>query len=196
MMSENRRLEQPFQKLGEKLKSLRVASKKSLSEVSGAVEIETTVYEQMEKGARRPPEEILSLLLSFYDVKEDEASNIWKLAGYDDNRSQPSLIPSALELGQPIAMLMPMDLRVVYTDMVNITVNNYGVVMNFMQSAAIDSQPLAVARVGMSKEHAKSVLDVLQQTLSQSQKQQKSLSDGSQQKDASDKQKSSDTPKS
>jgi hypothetical protein len=47
-------------------------------------------------------------------------------------------------------------------------VNNYGVVMNFMQGGGPNMQPLAVARVGMSKEHAKSVLDVLKQTLSQS----------------------------
>jgi hypothetical protein len=44
-------------------------------------------------------------------------------------------------------------------------VNNYGVVINFMQAGGSDNQPVAVARVGMSREHAESVVQVLQQTL-------------------------------
>lgn len=182
-MSEKKRVEQPYQNLGEKLKSLRIASKRSLTEVSGAVEIEASVYERIENGEQRPAEDILSLLISFYDVREDEAMAIWRLAGYDDSKTYPANSNPAIEFSQPIAMLMPVDLRVVYTDMVNISVNNYGVVMNFLQGGGGDSQPLAVARVGMSKEHARKVLEVLDQTLEQSSKQQKSLSDGSQNND-------------
>ena len=63
---------------------------------------------------------------------------------------------------------MPMDLRVVYTDMVHVAVNDFGLVMNFMQTAGPANKPLAIARVGMSREHAKSVLEVLQRTLAQS----------------------------
>ena len=51
--------------------------------------------------------------------------------------------------------------------MVHVMVNNYGVIMNFMQGAGPNNQPLAVARIGMSREHAKSVLEVLQKTLDQ-----------------------------
>ncbi len=66
-----------------------------------------------------------------------------------------------------MVMLMPMDSRVVYTDTVHIVANGYGVIMNFMQNNANGGQ-LAVARVGMSREHAKSVLQVLKDTLEQS----------------------------
>ena len=58
-------------------------------------------------------------------------------------------------------------MRIVYTDMVQISVNNYGVVINFLQGAGINNTPLAVSRIGMSKEHAKSLLDVLSNTLKQ-----------------------------
>ena len=61
------------------------------------------------------------------------------------------------------------DSRIVYTDTVHVMVNNYGVVMNFLQNGSSGhTQPLAVARVGMSLEHARSVREVLQQTLDQS----------------------------
>jgi hypothetical protein len=51
--------------------------------------------------------------------------------------------------------------------MIQVMVNNYGVIINFMQGAGPGSQPMAVSRVGMSKEHARSVLEVLQKTLEQ-----------------------------
>jgi hypothetical protein len=57
--------------------------------------------------------------------------------------------------------------RILFTDVVDITVNNYGVVMNFMQGATPQSKPSTVARVGMSREHAKSVLEILKVTLQQ-----------------------------
>lgn len=166
-MSENKRTQHPYQKLGDKLKSVRVGLKRSVSEVSGAVEIDDKALEQIERGEQRPAEEILALLISYFDLKDDEASNIWKLAGYDDKSTSSSVF----ELNQPIAMMMPMDLRVVYTDMVHVMINNYGVVMNFMQSSGQKNQPLAVSRIGMSKEHARSVLEILDQSLKQAEKQ-------------------------
>lgn len=194
-MSENRRLGQPYKKLGEKLKGLRVHLKQTIAEVSGAVEIDTATYELIERGVQRPAEDILALLISYFEIKEDDATQIWQLAGYEENK--PTMTQqNTYELTQPLAMIMPIDQRVVYTDMVHVSINNYGVIINFMQGAGQNAQSINVARVGMSKEHAISVLDVLKQTLSQGQKQQKTLSDGNQQKEISDKQKSNDTPDS
>jgi transcriptional regulator with XRE-family HTH domain len=167
MMSENRRLGQPYKQLGERLKSLRINSKQTIAEVSGAVEIDSVVYERIELGEQRPAEDILALLISYFNIKDEEATAIWQLAGYDDGKN-PAISQSSFELNQPIAMIMPMDQRVVYTDMVHVTVNNFGVIMNFMQGSAPNTQPLAVARIGMSKEHARSVIDILQQSLKQS----------------------------
>jgi hypothetical protein len=68
---------------------------------------------------------------------------------------------------QPAMMVLPIDARIVYTDTVHVVANNHGVVMNFLQNAGPNNQTLAVARVGMSREHAKSVLELLQRTLDQ-----------------------------
>ena len=64
-------------------------------------------------------------------------------------------------------MVLPIDSRIVYTDMLHVMINNYGVVMNFMQSSGVSNQPMAVARVGMSLEHARSVVEILQKTIDQ-----------------------------
>ena len=44
-----------------------------------------------------------------------------------------------------------------------------------MQTTGPNNQPLAVSRIGMSKEHAKSVLELLQQTLNQQNQSPKAL---------------------
>lgn len=181
-MSENKPRRHPYRILGTKLKNAREQRKETLAEVSGAVEIDTETLELFEQGVQRPSEDILLLLLSYFDFKDEEATRFWELAGYADKNGDTTQT-SSFDLGQPVAMVMPMDLRVIYTDMVNIMVNNYGVVMNFMQNAGPNNQPLAVARIGMSKEHAKSVLNVLQQSLNQPD--QKTLPEGNKIQDSS-----------
>lgn len=159
----------PYKTLGARLRRMREKLLESLAEVSGAVEIETGMLSSIESGKECPSEDILLLLISHFGIKEDEASKLWELAGFDDSE-MPShqMINDDNGFAKPAVMVMPMDARIVYTDMVHVMVNNFGVVMNFMQGAGINNQPLAVARIGMSKEHAKSVLEVLKQTLDQS----------------------------
>jgi len=157
-----------FKPLGLRLKRLRQNRHESLAEVSGAVEIEIDQLSVIEQGMHRPSEDILLLLISHFGAKEDEATKLWELAGYDQSQVPTANIIND-ELAQPknMVMVMPVDARIVYTDMVHVMVNNYGVVMNFMQRSGLNDQPLAVSRIGMSREHAESVITVLQQALDQ-----------------------------
>lgn len=163
----------PYLPLGKKLKRLREKLQETLAEVSGAVEIEIDALNLIESGTKRPSEDILLLLISHFAIKEDEANKLWELAGYDQQQLPFEHMTMSGDNEKSSVMVMPVDARISYTDMVHVMVNNYGVVLNFMQSAGPNNQPLAVARVGMSREHAKSVLEVLQRTLAQSE--QKSL---------------------
>lgn len=173
----------PFQQLGGKLRTIREQRKESLAEVSGAVEIDADILEKIESGEQRPSEDILMLLLSYFDVHDDEATSYWDLAGYSySEKSAGSNHQNTFEPNQTVAMLMPMDLRIVYTDMVHVMSNNFGIVMNFMQTAGPNNQPLAVARVGMSREHAQSIVDILVQTLAQTNQPPKMLSSDNQNK--------------
>lgn len=159
----------PFQPLGDQLKRLRESRAESLAEVSGAVEIEIETLTAIESGKDRPSEDILLLLISHFATKDDEATMLWELAGYEQEQlPNRNMVNDDDGQAQPSVVVMPADARIAYTDMVHVMVNNYGVVMNFMQGAGPNNQPLAVARIGMSKEHARSVLEVLQKTLEQS----------------------------
>lgn len=158
---------QPFEILGAQLKRLRQKHQQTLAEVSGAVEIDPETLTAIEEGSERPGEDILLLLISHFATKEDVATKLWDLAGYNHEELPVQNVVNDIHgKAQHGVVVLPADARIVYTDMVHVMVNNYGVVMNFMQTGGAGSQPLAIARVGMSREHAKSVLEVLQKTLS------------------------------
>lgn len=145
----------PYKTIGWHLKFAREQLKESLAEVSGAVEIEETTLVQIENGERRPSEEILLLLISHLNLEDAEATSLWELAGYD--REETDFAQSS-QTSSPV----------VYTDAVDATVNDYGVVLEFMQGSGPGNRLSPVARVGMSKEHAKHLLNVLHNTLNQS----------------------------
>lgn len=152
----------PYQTLGSELARIRIRMQESLAEVSGAVEISDERLTSFEKGEVRPSEDILQLLITHFNLRDEESDQLWDLAGYDEK--QPGNTVENLNQ-QPAIMLLPMDARIVYSDTFQVMVNQYGVVMNFMQNAGQNGQPLAVAKVGMSLEHAKRVIETLQQTI-------------------------------
>lgn len=157
-----------FRQLGKTLKALRGAANETLAEASGAVEIDARQLASFELGQNRPTEDVLLLLISHFGVRDDEAVKLWELAGYGMHRISSARMASDEPDSQPATAST--ESRIMFTDIVDVVVNNYGVVMNFMQNAGPNSKPAAVARVGMSREHAKSVLQILQVTLAQTEK--------------------------
>lgn len=157
----------PYRSFGEVLKRLRAKALKTPAEVSGAVEIDEDRLSLYESGEQRPTEDILLLLIQHFALKEEQADELWKLAGYSGQPDEEKFFMND-DQGNPQQItvgITAQDARIVYTDMIQVMVNNFGVIVNFMQGAGPSNQPLAVSRVGMSKEHAKSVIQVLQRTL-------------------------------
>ncbi len=152
----------PYRTLGKRLKDLRTRANESLAEASGAVEIDVRELAGYELGKSRPTEDVLLLLISHFGAKDEEAVKLWEMAGYGLDKIQAAHMANSTEAIQVTFD----DNRVLYTDVVDIMVNNYGVVMSFMQTGTGDTTR-SVARVGMSREHAKSVLKILNATLSQ-----------------------------
>jgi len=146
---------------GQELKGLRRRSKESLAEVSGAVEIDVTTLGEIEAGSKLPSEDVVMLLISHFSLHEDEAMKLWQLAGFDSSVNGSLVGSTQMENTNMVVN----DNKVLYTDMVQVSANNYGVILNFLQGIGGDGKPSAVARIGMSREHAKSVIEVLQRTL-------------------------------
>lgn len=164
-MSESEKI--PFQPLGGHLKYLREQSHQSLAEVSGAVEIDETLLERIEAGLERPAEDILLLLISYFEMKDQEAVQLWEMAGY--NGEIPEQIRPADDVAfnhKNVVMLLAMDMRTVYTDGVEIATNKAGLTMNFVQTTANNKQA-PVARLGMSFEQASQVMQTIERALLQ-----------------------------
>jgi transcriptional regulator with XRE-family HTH domain len=162
-MEERKSQKSPYRPLGRRLKALREKANESLAEVSGAVEIDVRELASFELGQSRTNEEVLLMLISHFSAQDEEAVQLWELAGYGVTKISSAQMISDISVSNQTTNPTP----ILFTDVVDIMVNNYGVVMNFMQSSGPNSKPSTVARIGMSREHAKSVLQILQVTLSQ-----------------------------
>jgi transcriptional regulator with XRE-family HTH domain len=159
-------VDRPFITLGNHLKYVREQSKQSLSEVSGAVEIDEDQLKRIEAGLERPAEDILLLLISHFGVQDREAVQLWELAEYDSD--VPEEIKSdghATQMpGKPMIMLLAVDVRTMYSDGLEVTANPAGVTLHFTQGVG-QSHASSVARVGMSHVQAQEVIRTLQQAL-------------------------------
>jgi transcriptional regulator with XRE-family HTH domain len=157
----------PFVALGKHLKFVREQAQQTLSEVSGAVEIDERYLERIEAGEERPAEDILLLLMSHFGVQDQEAIQLWELANYDSE--MPAQIRNENHSfqtgGKPVVMLLAIDMRTIYSDGLDIQCAPAGLTMNFTQIAGRQARPAPVARVGMSYEQAQQVLENLEKAL-------------------------------
>jgi transcriptional regulator with XRE-family HTH domain len=156
----------PFKTLGKYLKTLRQKQQESLGETSGAVEIDVEKLDRFERGVEPPSEDILLLLISHFGLKDEEAIELWELAGYSRNDAETTFDRNRPAAPAMQVTLLAMDNRVLHSNGVEIvTDNSDGVVLNFLQSGAGNQQSYVVSRVGMSAVQAHNLLETLQSAL-------------------------------
>jgi transcriptional regulator with XRE-family HTH domain len=149
-----------FSALGARLKFLREQWQQSVRDVCETLEISEDTLKALESGAVPPSPEVLDMLISHFLLTEDQAQDLRDLAG-DAEEATAQGVDDILNKG--IVMFMPIDNRVVYTDAMQATVTENGVVLQFMQQS--NGQSIPVSKVGMSRHHAEKVIEVLQKTL-------------------------------
>jgi len=157
---------QPFKNFGDRLKTLRQTMQESPADVSGAVEIDEATLARYENGQERPSEDILNLLISHFDMQDDDAARLWKLAGYEVPTDRDDYIAGADDIqgNRAGVLVMAIDPRIIYTDGMHVNAGPHGVVLSFAQMSG-SQQPLVTARVGMSREQARSIISTLQGAL-------------------------------
>lgn len=159
----------PYVTLGNHLKYVREQSNQSLAEVSDAVEIDEEQLARIEAGLERPSEDILLLLISHFDVQDREAVQLWELADYESEvpdvfKVRPDQDIIQLASGKPMVMLLAVDVRTMYSDGLEVTVNPAGVTLSFTHNVN-PSQQAPVARVGMSHSQAQQVIRAMEQAM-------------------------------
>ncbi len=165
-MNEQPSKKTPYHLLGNQLRSIREKNNQTIDQVSGAVEVDSEMLLKYESGIKVPDEDILLLLISHFNLANDEAKKIWQLAGYDGFSETFNLEPIASSVQTPTIVIVPFDNKIVYSDQVQITANNYGLVLNFMQaSTQKNNMPQFISRIGISKEHAADIVKMLTEAL-------------------------------
>lgn len=154
----------PYKNFGQQLRQFRERKHESVAEVSGAVEIDEKTLLSIERGEKLPSEDILMLLVSHLAVKDKEAKKLFELA--DLGRQSTESFNFDEQFIKQMLMIIPVDNRILYSDGTKINVNKNGVVINFQQSG--DKQAFPIARIGMSKEHARKFAKVLTETIDKS----------------------------
>jgi len=154
-----------YSAFGARLKFLREQWQQTLREVCNTLEIDEKTLKQFESGKALPTPETLDMLISHFLLTEDQANDLRELAEDQKDELEASLPVNMDEiLSKQLVMFMPVDARVVYTDSMQATVNDNGVMLTFNQQGT-NGQSMPVSRVGMSIQHAERVIKVLQDTL-------------------------------
>ena len=155
----------PHLAFGKQLKAIRQKAQESVAEVSAAVEMDIKAITALEAGKLKPAQELVLMLISHFALKEPEAAKLWQLAGYPPVRLNQAALTADSTGRVQMAFIAPADVKIIYTDLVHVSANQYGIVINFLQGLGSNNQPLAVSRIGMSHLHAKSLIEVLQKTV-------------------------------
>ncbi len=141
----------PHRVIGLRLKNLREQAKESLLEVSGAVEVELDLLQDIESGKCLPDEDVLLMLINHFKVSDQESMKLWELAGYGKVADKESMIDE--QLLKQITMIIPIDNKVAYTDSARVSSNINGVTIDFTLMVG-NAKPQTVSKVGMSLEQA------------------------------------------
>lgn len=163
---------EPYAALGAKIKHFREQWHQTLGEVSGTLEIDETMLKEIEAGKTLPADDLLTMLINHFLLTEEQAEELRQLAALQREHTAESLIGGIEDMiMKQIVMYLPVDNKIVYTDSMNATVNKHGVVLQFQQNTG--GQPMTVSQVGMSREHAEKVVEVLTRTLQEHDRNQK-----------------------
>jgi transcriptional regulator with XRE-family HTH domain len=164
-----------LKKLGQKIKFYQFSKEESVTTVARYIDVDRAYLSRIENGHERPSEKLLNDLISHFNLSSNEANELFVLAGYKSGavaaQSSKGEKPMTNEFKLPVEgqqrqlqFNKPIGLSTLYSDSVVIKSNQWGIVFDFGQSASQD-QTNIVSSIGMSREHARALLDALKKNL-------------------------------
>lgn len=173
-----------YQSFGKYLKKIRLEAKKTIDDVSGAVELPVAQLQKIEAGEVRPHQDLVYLLASYFKLGQYKMTTMLNLAGYKEHKSSNEDIKDNFQailekiighkLGDGPQIMVAFsnegssnDQLAVFTNGMRFSVNNQGMIIEFLQQKNSRHKKAykVVSRVGMSIDHAHKLKDTLQQAL-------------------------------
>lgn len=168
--------------IGKKIKMLRKSQGESLVQLSKAIDMDRSYLNKVELGTIKPSSKLLERIIVHYSVEGNEANRLRQIAGYipvkvvlNDGRKENS----QLMVEQPVAQMTqvnvnPLQTPVLYTDSTFVTASEFGLVLDVAQTINGQQQNI-VTRIGMSFDHAKKLIQVMQDTIDKNERWQAAL---------------------
>lgn len=157
-----------YKKFGQILRAYRLRRNLNITSVGEAISINRTYLSKLENGHERPSIDVLNRLVHHYSLSENEASDLFLLAGYKSGvviLNRREVINNMDKLNKPeqggVQINLNSNLSVLYSDSVFVTSNPYGVLLDFAVNMGPTNQQNVVSRIGMSKEHAKALAETI-----------------------------------
>lgn len=167
-----------FIEFGQRIRIYRVRKDENITQAAKNLDVDRTYLSRLENGHLQPTRKVLEKICKYYSISQNDASEIYTLAGYagkdivmqnkeregvekimEENQISKSKDVKGVELN------VPNNAVVIYTDSAFVTTNEFGCVIDFAQRLGSTNKQNVVARVGMSKDHAKALIKVLQERL-------------------------------
>jgi transcriptional regulator with XRE-family HTH domain len=159
-------------KFGEEIRQIRKNQGKTLAQVANALGIDRSHLTKVELGQDRPSEKLFMSLIAHFSVERVTALRLWSLAGFTGEfvtgesnigGKEKGAMDSPMIQPQPQTANVNMDPAnkpTLYTDSIFVNANDFGVVVDFGRRVGPE-QHFIVTSVGMSYDHAKKLIEIL-----------------------------------
>lgn len=168
-----------MQTMGELFKQMRIERGDTLDTVAEAVELGAGELLEIEEDALLPSGEMVEVLASYYNLDADLTSAMLEIVsngelrtslyqkedGMSESKDKQNDKDSSADKPKQLRINLDASTRVLYSDMVQIHENEVGVVLNFIQTDP-GNQGYVVSRIGMSKQQAAKLSELLKRNLS------------------------------
>ncbi len=161
---------QPTISIGKALRTLRKSHGESLASLSSAIEVDRAYLNKIELDKITPSPKLLNKILVHYLVEGNDALRFKQLAGHipylvdvNEGRKEDAYMPEGNQMVQnaPQISINPMQTPVLFTDSTFVSSSDYGLILDIAQTVG-GQQHNIVSRIGMSFDHAKKLVEVIQ----------------------------------
>lgn len=157
-------------KLGNLLKKHRVEKGFSSKQFAEKAGLSRPYLSRIENGHETPAPETLFKVIAALGLNDKDANELWKKANYSSAskiRVAETSEVSGVQKESKVTNNVEINKNqpILYTDAAFVTKSNFGLVIDYAQSIASTNNKIVVSRVGMSIDHAKALLKVLENEL-------------------------------
>lgn len=173
-----------LKKLGYKVRELRGLNKLSQVKLAEMVKVDITLISKIENGHIQPTQDQLQAVIEALRLDGKDALDLWNLSGRasgpifrEQNKFENKDIIMSQEKNvtkQPEPQLNvsvnPTATQILYSDAVGVSTSEFGMVFDFAQRVSSTNNANIVARVGVSHEHARKIMEAIANELARNER--------------------------